>query len=465
MPLQLPGYYWDEGKNRYFPLSKAGPAGRSSIQSDVRGERPGRTAYNTGVSEGSPHKRRRIEMTLPEGIWRARESSRLSYTSTRRRRCIHDIVASTIALTSRQHCHSITNAVLTAFHTGPTSHAYDEPYSFLIGDTSGWLHSLSGTGENLIHARELNIASSMTLNFKADIFYLFMALLACVEPPRLNRHAKLSFAILSPQSALQAPSLIMASHLPGPQIMDNSQSGQALHWVNPVSQLASRGYVAYIVKGAAKCGVFLPDIDTGRGFQVLETGSDVLAVHLKNHLVYTGARNGRVDRFDTRLHTSNRQGLLEDRFQRTTSAITHLSIVRERELLLSTIRGDLEMHDLRFLRKAPLMEFSGHVNAGLTKLGIAVDPSEDFLFAAGQDSRIRVWSLRSGRQLTAAQEDAPDPRSGVGDVSLPSHGRSAPVCAMQVTESERGMCLWAASGGKMYQYSLGQRGDLLAPIW
>jgi len=76
------------------------------------------------------------------------------------------------------------------------------------------------------------------------------------------------------------------------------------------------------------------------------------------------------------------------------------------------------------------------------------------LFAAGQDCRIRAWSMRTGAPLTPA--DNPPLSKSCNPFSTVF---SEPICALQVTEEgeEAGTSLWAASGRNLHQFHLGQR--------
>ncbi|OBZ68762.1 hypothetical protein A0H81_11188 [Grifola frondosa] len=165
--------------------------------------------------------------------------------------------------------------------------------------------------------------------------------------------------------------------------------------------------------------------------------------------MYGGTRSGSVCRWDIR-EASNSNILIPP--SSGFGSITHVSTIREWQLLVSTIFGDLKTYDLRFMRPVrPLMHFAGHNNQYIVKLGITVDPCQDFVFAGGQDCRIRAWSLRSGESLqlppisSAALENNPFLRTF-----------SDPVVAMHITESDKGICLWAASGGTLHRYHLGQ---------
>jgi WD repeat-containing protein 21A len=126
--------------------------------------------------------------------------------------------------------------------------------------------------------------------------------------------------------------------------------------------------------------------------------------------------------------------------------VTNLKIFYDWQLLTSNIDGSLAMFDLRFPNnRTPIMSFTGNINTYTTKTPIAVDPHEQFLFAAGQDRRIRLWSLRTG---------GPPLVSPAGVFQRPFED---PIRALQVVEEQEGVLgLWATSGAILYKYNLGQ---------
>lgn len=80
--------------------------------------------------------------------------------------------------------------------------------------------------------------------------------------------------------------------------------------------------------------------------------------------------------------------------------------------------------------------------------GIALDPSQEFVFAAGEDRRIRGWSVRSGLAL--------DELAGSGWNPFLFEFPSV-VETMQVSIEREGPCLWAGCDRMLYQFHLGQR--------
>ncbi|BGP26174.1 DDB1- and CUL4-associated factor 4 [Rhodotorula toruloides] len=107
---------------------------------------------------------------------------------------------------------------------------------------------------------------------------------------------------------------------------------------------------------------------------------------------------------------------------RIASPVTHVKVVREQpnQLLVAGMDGFLALYDLRFTRPptlardrrstAPMLHMKGHVNTFSTQLGL--DTWKDEVVAiAGQDSRIRLFSLRTGLALSPPPPPPPPPSS------------------------------------------------------
>jgi len=204
--------------------------------------------------------------------------------------------------------------------------------------------------------------------------------------------------------------------------------------------------------------------------QYLNTNSDIFSVFQQNHLVYTGARNGTIERFDMRMEKHRSQKLFDTRFaDGPRSPVLYLNAIRESELLISHLNGDLVTFDLRFSSIAsppsPVRLFENHINSYTDNLGIAIDHDQDILFAAGQDCRIRAWSLRTTAPLLPPLTTRSSSSSSTHATSTnPLSAKfSQPVRVLQVTQEldSAGTCLWAASDRDIFQYHLGQRSTTL----
>ena len=107
--------------------------------------------------------------------------------------------------------------------------------------------------------------------------------------------------------------------------------------------------------------MYLGDIGNPDRFRALNVDSDVLALHQKQvrkllasdskilrvieadvqNLVYTGARNGSIKRFDMREGSSGHP-VFDDKFTpESANSVIYMNSINESQLLVSTIRGEV----------------------------------------------------------------------------------------------------------------------------
>lgn len=144
-------------------------------------------------------------------------------------------------------------------------------------------------------------------------------------------------------------------------------------------------------------GLLLWDINSSHQIS-MRCGSDVFAQEFSwsRPLLYNGSRDGCIRTCDIRSAVSNwpvmcmRQGKL--------ASVTCIRALRDENYLLSSgLNGSLKLWDLR--AKACVQNYRGHVNEITHKLPFYLDPTESLMFAAGQDSVTRIWSIASGELL------------------------------------------------------------------
>ncbi|KAF8442878.1 hypothetical protein L210DRAFT_3396811, partial [Boletus edulis BED1] len=210
---------------------------------------------------------------------------------------------------------------------------------------------------------------------------------------------------------------------------------------------------ARLVLGANKQAAVIEDIAVCTSLHRLPTQSDVFALAQSENIIYTGLRNGGIIRFDARVQASQGYPLFDSTSQRSSSVIG-LKLLHDHRLLVSFIDGRISTFDLRFPVRTPSMDFTGNFNSYTNRLPVVTDPHENFIFAAGQDNRIRLWSLMTG--------GPPLPTAGMGSINQAAFERPFKhrVAALQVVEEKEGMCLWAASGTELCKYSLGHRSGI-----
>ncbi|KAF8073882.1 hypothetical protein FPV67DRAFT_1560201 [Lyophyllum atratum] len=421
MPAELPGLYWDEERNRYFPLS-----------SKPKTPQPPKPQAKDDRLAGSLKRKRQTS------LWNSTELLRTTCYPLR-----SDILCSHYANTSR-----LSESKVPVFGRIKAfcSTTLDGQIHRFIGDSRGWLYTSTpldtvAAGRDL-WCTDLNLQPEAEVR-KAVLFVIYANFADIIQISSICVSGARCIATCSGPSAKIS-------------VQDLNVTGRtSLLSLNAVHDIwSSHLQDSALVLGVEKRAVYLPDIDTSMSIQHLQTHSDVFSVWQHGYNIYTGCRNGTIMRFDKRLGKHGDK-LYTDRLrnqQRT--SVVHLETLGDSQLLTSHMNGDLMTFDLRFTRQqTPLVSYEGHTNTYTRKLGIALDPKQEFLFAAGEDQRIRGWSVSTGLPLL--------PLSLASAASEQRHTFSAAfpgvIETMQVTAEQDGLCLWAGYDQTLYQSYLGQQ--------
>ncbi|KAJ1287361.1 hypothetical protein BS78_02G004000 [Paspalum vaginatum] len=180
-------------------------------------------------------------------------------------------------------------------------------------------------------------------------------------------------------------------------------------------------------------GAALLDLET-RGLSWLcRSKSDILSqkfVHSGN-VVLCGLRNGNIVPVDVRQKHQNhptgapspstarrtvpmlprrRQGTQRNQDDKVkcsrdismSSAVCSLATLSSDEnyFLGSSMDGSIKLFDLRLIQKGGIQSYEGHVNSH-THLPLVVDPSETLLMSGGEDCTVRIWSIKTGELIFA----------------------------------------------------------------
>ncbi|KAF9452934.1 hypothetical protein P691DRAFT_695941 [Macrolepiota fuliginosa MF-IS2] len=415
LPRDLPGFYWDTERNRYFPINSnpATPIRKPQLPPSVQSTTP----------THAPRRR---------STWKTIELGKTSafdhHRALRRHDLLHSHYAGTASL--KEERLPIYGKITTFASTITDS---GQRYR-IVGDNQGWLYSDGDPDDAQDRWLKSNIdrASEVSSVNMSDSF----SLATTTSSIRLQ---KLNDSVAIILSAKEFFHDVRCSHISN----DNE-----------------------LVIGAQRCAVHIADFQQPRS-RLLRTPSDVFSVTRQRDLVYAGTRSGSIHRFDLRVPDD--RGIKNLFTNKPRSTVLHMQIVDGINFLTSYMDGQLLMYDIRYVRQStPILQFSGHVNTYTPRLGIATDPDNGFVFAAGQDSRIRGWSLRTGDPLIPPTKspsilptssygaDGNDENTDIGGNPLLAVFDS-PVTTMQVTREETGACLWAGCGDTLYQFNLGCR--------
>lgn len=413
MPRELPGLYWDEEKQRYFPLT-------SSRRSQVVGPNTSTKLQSAPQARTGESKRHRNRSLL-----RAREDARLSFRTTHKDKLMHQISCFQVAQTSHvasSSTPSLTGCAITAFQ----SVSYNNNVHSFAGDTGGWFYSSVIGRDEPVTGHHASHGWRPEFSLSSEISSICISGSRCIAT---------SFG---PESKI----LHFPLDLDSEDIRVTRVNNRSARDIWTADLQGTR-----LVLGTNDQAVVIDDVADRATVCFMKTGSDVFAVTQDNNIVYTGSRAGIVQRFDSRIPSTKGDRIFSDLNTTQNNSVTNLKIFYDWQLLTSNIDGRLAMFDLRFPgNRTPVISFTGNINTYTTKTPITVDPHEQFLFAAGQDRRIRLWSLRTG---------GPPLVSPANVFQKPFED---PIRALQVVEEQQGVLgLWATSGAALYKYNLGQR--------
>ncbi|KAH9997926.1 hypothetical protein BJV77DRAFT_982268 [Russula vinacea] len=407
MPRELPGFYFDAEKNRYFPSSSKQAGKSHPPYSQSPADRP-HTSEAAPPSSSTPppqNARRRSH-----DAWHNLQLSRLATCPRQRIATLHQMMTAQVEASAAYQAISIpvfTGRTLTAFAAG----THDGRIWSIAGDSDGVLHAFDPSSpEDLLSMPSQVLQHSRTREYRLD---------SQISSIRSSgpRWVATSFG-----------STILVHDLPSTRTVKVSLSPDLACdvWT---SHLRDRS----LVLGVRKRALLMQDVESLTNAWRLETQSDVFALHQEECLVYTGSRSGSIRRFDTP-------------FTKSFNSITYLNIIKDWQLLVTTIRGAIEMFDVRFLQEArPLLELVGHVNSYQPSLPHAITPSQDFFLAAGLDNRIRGWSLLTGEPLSCAHPRPPR------RVKFEEQ-----ITSLEITEVGHELCLFATSGSGLHRFILGR---------
>ncbi|KAI9443186.1 hypothetical protein H4582DRAFT_1166474 [Lactarius indigo] len=410
MPKELPGFYFDAEKNRYFPSSSK-PDGKARATTQQHTPKP----LSLPKSLSQTHHR-------SPSVWHAIHRLRLAKHQRERISATHQVMTAQLAATRAYQAIPVPvypGQTLTAFAAG----TYDSKVWALAGDSYGVIHAF--------------------------------------DPSPIGDFLSIS-SICSSDSRWVATSFsssILIHDLPSSRTVRLSPSPHLACdiWT---SNLRDRS----LVLGVRQHALLMQDLESLRDAQRLETQSDVFALHQEESLVYTGSRNGSIRRFDTRTRAPG-PTLLSEVFTKSSDSITYLNVIMDWQLLVSTIRGTIEIFDVRYLQGSrPLLALLGHVNSYQPKLPHAITPSQSHLFAAGLDGRIRGWSLLTGEPLSSP---AVSPFSTMEIPGHQMHAVDTPtspfsvifeelITSLEITQVRHELCLFATSGSGLHRFILGR---------
>ncbi|GJN74134.1 hypothetical protein PLIIFM63780_008212 [Purpureocillium lilacinum] len=168
-----------------------------------------------------------------------------------------------------------------------------------------------------------------------------------------------------------------------------------------ILRVRSNETMAWIAPQSPPKGLHLPQEIFDQDFQ-----------HGNHNILLAGGRQPRLWMTDLRTPESDWS------WTRHASSIAHLRSVNEHQILVAGLQNSMALYDMRFFGRrpngiSPLLDFPAYRNAAHFHTGWDVSPSLGVAAAAQDDGTVRLFSLRSGRALRrpamdrAARTDTP----------------------------------------------------------
>ncbi|XP_077320715.1 DDB1- and CUL4-associated factor 4 isoform X2 [Lithobates pipiens] len=155
--------------------------------------------------------------------------------------------------------------------------------------------------------------------------------------------------------------------------------------------------------------------------RTFKTNSDVLAQQFatENLLLYNGCRSGEVFSIDMRVPALSPSNWKKGTSFLQNSAITCLRLLQdENYLMVSDMSGQIKLWDMRMVKC--LQHYEGHNNS-YAYLPLHVIEEEGLLIAVGQDCYTRIWNLQDTRLLRTIPSPHPASKDTIPSVVFSSH--------------------------------------------
>nr|XP_034968847.1 DDB1- and CUL4-associated factor 4 [Zootoca vivipara]XP_034968857.1 DDB1- and CUL4-associated factor 4 [Zootoca vivipara] len=170
--------------------------------------------------------------------------------------------------------------------------------------------------------------------------------------------------------------------------------------------------------------------------QIFSISSDALAQQFATQapVLYNGCRSGEIFSIDIRRPINIGQGLKTLRLFHD-SAVTSVNLLKDEQYLLAAdMAGQIKLWDLRKLKC--VKEYHGHHNEH-SILPLHVNEEEGLLTAVGQDCYTRIWSLQDAHLLRTIPSPHPFSTDSIPSVEFSSHlggSRGVPGLLMAVKQ-------------------------------
>lgn len=447
MPQELPGFYYDKEKNRYFPLKGPIPGSSRSSSSSNNAKKP--STNNTQESNFCRRTGVRISQLL-----QGRELNGNVITSSKGKCDFMEeflkIQASQPVVWKYRSTEKIADSAMDQIHIDiHTAEGQTEANVLITGGVNGSLSlfEVGKVGEHnhgvecipdrmwpVVEEKRAECGKDPGCIWRPPGASLHMSSnISCIK--MCGKHSPIQRALITTLGSETSGGSVYILNLVEPVDFDSSSAlGEMMRktadfnctiWTADCSYNSNRAVIGTNV------GAALVNLETGMTSWVCRSKSDVLSQQLdpSGNIVLCGLRNGAILTVDVR----EKQERVSDRFIRHRIPYSSLgrqgpssskqwfevkgNIYPSRTILMpssvcslvslqsydqyflaSSMDGLIKLYDQRMTKRGAVQSYEGHVNSH-TRLQLGVDQSERFVMAGGEDCSLRLWSIKSGKLL------------------------------------------------------------------
>ncbi|XP_061356559.1 uncharacterized protein LOC133300983 isoform X2 [Gastrolobium bilobum] len=452
-PRELPGFYYDPEKNRYFPIKGPIPGSSSSSKTKTNTSTL-KSPETSSTKEKSLNSFRKLRNKTSK-LLQARELEKCNFTEE-----FLKIQASQpavwkyqgtdrIGITALEHIHvdvqtlegrSETDVLL----TGSTSRSLSFSEVGRVGQYfDGGVKWMPNCVRNYVKGKTDEHNEVPGPVFRPNGASLFMSSrISCIRlGPKCSSHAANDDPIVGHVLFTTLGSEISGGSVYTLGLVEplDLESGILSTW-SRLEEIASfkctlwtaeYDYNRHRAILGTNQGGALVDLETGMTSCFLRSKSDVFAQQIVNsgNVVLCGLRNGAIVTVDIRekrerlsgrlishrississdkkVGSSNKEwfklsgDIYPSQTVRMPSSISCMVSLQfdDQYFLASSMDGSMRLYDRRLLQRGAVQSYEGHVNSH-TRIQLDVDPSERFVMSGGEDCKLRLWSIKSGELL------------------------------------------------------------------
>ncbi|KAL9245666.1 hypothetical protein vseg_019291 [Gypsophila vaccaria] len=446
MPQELPGFYFDPEKNRYFPIKGPIPGTsrkkiqkpisliakvKSPLKKDLSKLLYYRELYGSlinvrGRNRNFEEEYKQKLISKPK-VWRYRDVDRDAIRSLS--------LANIDVETSEGQCS--TDALLAAGVNGSLT-------VFDVGFVGGALRPSLKTTADFIWPQNNEAECGGTINdiwtFGGATFVLPSAISGISMPRKGLAHgdtdgSAAKHALITTLGSESSGGALYVFNLADP--VDSYSNILSVGRLRELASLNCTIWGADVNCSGSKAvagtnlGVTLVDLETAVSSVLCRSKSDVLSVQLihSDNIALCGLRNGAIVTLDVRqpqrmmarhrIENPAHDSTLNRTLQKTSkpclvlrgniqpsrtvympSSICCLESLQtyDQYFLASSMDGSIRLYDHRLTNRGPVQSYEGHVNTH-SHIKLATDASERFVMSGGEDCKMRIWSIKSGELL------------------------------------------------------------------